>query len=192
MAPPPEREQPEPERSANAPPDAPRAGGEGEPDAGREDPSEGRPAEAATLESEARRIFGRPRAATPPGAGPRAVRPMEAYIPDDPAKCVPRPPEPRDASAPPQFGVAEGRILRSDTGSPLAGAHLHMLGTPYVAFTEDDGSYKFRFDLSLVDHCRTQYVRVTAKGYESRLLVLVVGLSVRSEDVHLERRSWWR
>ncbi|MCI0371414.1 MAG: carboxypeptidase-like regulatory domain-containing protein [candidate division NC10 bacterium] len=116
---------------------------------------------------------------------------MEAYIPDDPAKCIPRPAEPREPGAPVEFGVAEGRILRSDTGHPLAGAHLQMLGTPYTAFTEDDGSYRFRFDLSLVDQCRTQYVRVSAKGFESRLLVLVVGMSVRSEDVHLKRRSWW-
>jgi hypothetical protein len=145
------------------------------------------------MESEARRIFGRPRVATAPGAGPRAVRPMEAYVPENATKCVPRPAAPRDPSAPVQFGVAEGRIFRGDNGGPLGGAHLQMLGTPYVAFTDDNGTYKFRFDMSLVDQCRTQYVRVTAKGYESRLLVLVVGLNVRSEDVSLERRgAWWR
>jgi hypothetical protein len=66
-----------------------------------------------------------------------------------------------------------------------------MLGTPYVTFTDSEGEYRFRFDLSLMDNCRTQYVRVTAKGYESRLLVLVVGQNVRSEDVHLQKRSGW-
>ena len=66
-----------------------------------------------------------------------------------------------------------------------------MLGTPYVAFTDSEGEYRFRFDLSLMDNCRTQYVRVTAKGYESRLLVLLVGQNVRSEDVHLQKRSGW-
>jgi hypothetical protein len=116
---------------------------------------------------------------------------MEAYIPEDPTKCVPRPAAPADASAPVQFGTAEGRILRSDDGRPLAGAHLQMIGTPYTAFTDDRGDYRFRFDLSLMDHCRTQYVRVTAKGYESRMLVLMVGASVRSEDVRLKKRSWW-
>jgi len=191
IAPPPEREQREPERNANAPPDAVRSEGEGEPDADR-GRAESQPAEAVTLESEARRIFGRPRVATRPGAGPRAVRPMEAYVPDDATKCIPRPAAPRDSAAAVQFGVAEGRILRGDNGRPLAGAHLQMLGTPYVTFTDGDGSYKFRFDLSLVDQCRTQYVRVTAKGFESRLLVLVVGVNVRSEDVRLERRSWWQ
>ena len=187
--PPPEREQRKPEPDANAPPDAERTDGRGEPDAG----GSAAPApEAVTMESEARRIFGPKRTPTPPGLGPRAVRPMETYMPEDSTKCIPRPTEPRDPSAPVQFGVAEGRILRADNGRPLAGAHLQMLGTPYTAFTDDDGGYKFRFDMSLVEQCRTQYVRVEAKGYESRLLVLVVGLSVRSEDVRLEKRSWWR
>ena len=191
--PPPQRRQAEPEPRANAPPEADRVEGEGEPEASGAPPAAAAPREAVTMESEARRIFGRPRAATPEGAGPRAVRPMEAYVPESATKCVPRPAAPRDPSAPVQFGVAEGRIFRGDGGGPLAGAHLQMLGTPYVAFTGDDGSYKFRFDMSLVDRCRTQYVRVTAKGYESRLLVLVVGLNVRSEDVSLERRGgWWR
>lgn len=191
--PPPVEAQPRSEENANAPPEAIRSQGTEEPDGDGGSPRAAAPSrEAATLESEARRIFGRPRARTPPGAGPQAVRPMEAYIPDDPAKCTPRPVAPRDPDAPVEYGVVEGRILRGDTGRPLAGAHLQMLGTPYTAFTDDRGGYKFRFDLSLVDQCRTQYVRVTAKGYESRLLVLVVGPSVRSEDVRLQKRSWWR
>jgi hypothetical protein len=63
-----------------------------------------------------------------------------------------------------------------------------MLGAPYVAFTDDNGEYRFRFDLSLIDNCRTQFVRVTALGYETRLLVLVVGENIQSEDVRLRRR----
>ncbi len=143
------------------------------------------------MESEARRIFGRPRLATRPGVGPRAVRPMEAYIPEDPAKCVPQPLAAADSSGAGQFGTVEGRILRNDSGEPLAGAHLHMIGTPYTAFTDAKGDYLFRFDLSLMDACRTQYVRVTASGYESRMLVLLVGANVRSQDVRLKRRGWW-
>ncbi len=42
--------------------------------------------------------------------------------------------------------------------------------------------------MSLVDNCRTQYVRVTAGGYESRLLVLVIGQDAVSEDVLLKKR----
>jgi hypothetical protein len=142
---------------------------------------------AATMESEARRIFGRPRLGTPADAGPRASRPMEAYLPDHPEKCIPKQPAPRDTAAP-QFGIVVGKIFRQDNGRPLAGAHLQMLGTPYVTFTDDGGEYRFRFDLALVDNCRTQYVRVTAPGYESRLLVLMVGANVRSDDVELKRR----
>jgi hypothetical protein len=139
------------------------------------------------MESEARRIFGRPRLATRDGAGPQAVRPMEAWMPEDPTRCVPRQPEPSDSSAPREFGTVVGRIFRQDNGRPLAGAHLQMVGTPYVAFTDGSGQYRFRFDAALMGNCRTQYVRVTAAGYESRLLVLVLGPQ-RSEDVHLRRR----
>lgn len=198
-APPPPERQPVPEERPNAPPEAVRTEGveaddpEGASalDAPREAAPEAASAEAPTMESEALRIFGRKRISTRPGAGPRATRPMESYIPDRPDKCVPSPSEPAESGAAVQYGIVEGRIFRQDGGKPLAGAHLQMLGTPYVAFTDDAGEYRFRFDLSLMDNCRTQYVRVTAKGYETRLLVLVVGPNVRSEDVHLSRRSRW-
>ncbi len=195
-APPPPQRQPVPEDRANAPPDAVRSEGEeadeaegaSDPEAAREVPPEDSRAAAPTMESEALRIFGRRRIATRPGAGPRATRPMESYIPDRPDKCVPSP-APADSTGAVQFGTVVGKIYRQDGGTPLAGAHLQMLGTPYVAFTDSEGEYRFRFDLSLMDDCRTQYVRVTAKGYESRLLVLLVGQNVRSEDVRLEKRS---
>ena len=199
-APPPAAEQRTPEPDANAPPEATRSPGE-EPETddpaggertGANDPKVGSPApadaNAATMESEARRIFGRPRLGTRPGVGPRATRPMEAYLPDRPERCIPKPSAPRESSAAPQFGTVTGKIFRQDNGLPLAGAHLQMLGTPYVSFTNDVGEYNFRFDMSLVDNCRTQYVRVTAPGYESRLLVLMVGPKVRSDDVLLKKR----
>jgi hypothetical protein len=112
---------------------------------------------------------------------------MEAYRPDNAERCVPRPPT-RDSVVGPAFGTVVGRIYKQDSGRPLAGAHLQMLGAPYVAFTDDNGEYRFRFDLSLVDNCRTQFVRVTAPGYETRLLVLLVGENIQSEDVRLRRR----
>ena len=198
FSPPPVKEQRAPEPDANAPPDAARSKGEepkkdepaGGERTGADDPKVGTPVpaenSAATMESEARRIFGRPRLGTRPGAGPQASRPMEAYLPDHPERCTPRPPT--DSAGPPQFGIVVGKIFRQDNGGPLAGAHLQMLGTPFVSFTDDNGEYHFRFDLSLVDNCRTQYVRVTAPGYESRLLVLQVGANVRSDDVILKKR----
>jgi outer membrane biosynthesis protein TonB len=198
-APPPRERQPEPEDRANAPPEATRSEGDetdepegaSDTDAPREAPREAPRAEAPTMESEALRIFGRRRIATQPGVGPRATRPMESYIPDRPDKCVPAPAAAADSAGAVQYGMVVGKIYRQDGNRPLAGAHLQMLGTPYVAFTDSEGEYQFRFDLSLMDNCRTQYVRVTAQGYESRLLVLVVGQNVRSEDVHLQKRSGW-
>jgi hypothetical protein len=163
----------------------------GEPAAGK-DAKAGTPVpatrEAATMESEAIRIFGSPRPGPAPGAGPQASRPMEAYLPDHPEKCIPRPSAPADSSAGPQYGTVTGKIYRQNDGRPLAGAHLQMIGTPYVAFTDGAGEYHFRFDLSLVDNCRTQYVRVTAAGYESRLLVLMVGEDIQSDDVVLKKK----
>jgi hypothetical protein len=199
IAPPPEKEQRTPEPDANAPPDAERRAGEeptnddpagGEKVGADAKPGSPAPAEdnAATMESEARRIFGRPRLGTRPGVGPRASRPMEAYLPDHPERCVPKQADPTDSTREPQFGVVVGRIFRQDNGEPLAGAHLQMLGTPFVTFTDGNGEYRFRFDQALVDNCRTQYVRVTAAGYESRLLVLMVGQNVRSDDVLLKKK----
>ena len=195
--PPPPVTRTEAEPEPNAPPEAVRSSGnesspgespaqeEPEPESTALDRS--RPAETeTTLESEARRIFGRPRLTTRAGAGPQSVRPMEAWAPHS-ERCIPRSTEPRDPAGPVQLGMVMGRIFRQDNGRPLAGAHLQMMGTPYVTFTDGKGEYRFRFDLALVDNCRTQYVRVSAEGYESRLLVLVVGPH-RSEDVLLRRR----
>jgi hypothetical protein len=112
---------------------------------------------------------------------------MEAWLRDDSERCIPHPVAPRDSADPIQFGTVVGRIFRQDNGHPLAGAHLQMIGTPYVTFTDQSGEYRFRFDLALMDNCRTQYVKVSAAGYESRLLVLLLGPN-RSEDVRLRRR----
>ena len=184
-APPPVR-QTVPEPEPNAPPDETRSSGAET----AEKPTKERPAAkktVATLESEARRIFGRPRLATSAGAGPQARRPMEAWVRESPERCIPQAVAPRDSAGPPEYGMVEGRIFRQDNGRPLAGAHLQMIGTPYVTFTDAAGEYHFKFDVTLMDNCRTQYVRVSAPGYESRLLVIVIGPN-RSEDVRLRRR----
>jgi hypothetical protein len=112
---------------------------------------------------------------------------MEAWLPENPERCIPGPAALGVAAGPTQFGTVVGRIFRQDNGRPLAGAHLQMIGTPFVTFTDESGEYRFRFDLALMDNCRTQYVRVSAAGYESRLLVLMLGPN-RSEDVRLRRR----
>lgn len=195
---PPPPPNPEPEPDANAPSDAERAEGEeriaDNPGERRVSPADGGSPERAeistapAIETEARRIFGRRRERTPAGAGPRASRPMESYAPERPEKCVPHERDPSDTARAPQYGVVTGRIYRGDSGRPLAGAHLQMLGSAFTAFTNENGDYQFRFDLSMVDNCRTQYVRVSAPGYQSRLLVLLVGRNLKSEDVTLRRR----
>jgi len=197
--PPPAVRQTAPEPEPNAPPEAARSPGAetaeepgpktGEPqiETPATAPTPAREQAVATLESEARRIFGRPRLVTRAGAGPQATRPMEAWLPENSERCIPHPVAPRDSAGPTQFGTVVGRIFRQDNGRPLAGAHLQMIGTPYVSFTDETGEYRFKFDLALMDNCRTQYVKVSAAGYESRLLVLLVGPS-RSEDVRLRRR----
>jgi hypothetical protein len=197
VAPPPKKAQKTPEPDANAPPEAKRSEGAEPKDEKTDQPERSGtpdatppPSPLATreseMESEARRIFGTPKKYTPEGVGPRATRPMEAYLPDHPEKCTRLPV--RDSTGQPVFGTVVGRIFRQDSGKPLGGAALQMLGTPYVTFTDNEGVYHFRFDMSLVDNCRTQYVRVTAAGYESRLLVLVVGPNALSEDVQLRRK----
>lgn len=179
--PPPPVRQTTPEPEPNAAPDETRSSGA--------EPAEKPTSEktVATLESEARRIFGRPRLATRAGAGPQARRPMEAWLPERSERCIPEPAAPGDSIGATQYGTVVGRIFRQDNGRPLAGAHLQMIGTPYVSFTDAAGEYRFKFDVSLMGNCRTQYVRVSAAGYESRLLVMVLGPN-RSEDVRLRRR----
>jgi len=194
--PPPPVRQAIPEPEPNAPPDATKEKGQSDeaggatpaaPKTTAETPAPAQEKVVATMESEARRIFGSERLATRPGVGPRATRPMESYLPENPERCIPETPAPADPGRPIEFGTVVGRIFRQDNGKPLAGAHLQMIGTPYVAFTDGRGEYRFRFDASLMGNCRTQYVRVTAPGYESRLLILVLGPN-RSEDVRLRRR----
>src|SRR5689334_12690008 len=133
IAPPPEKEQRTPEPDANAPPEAERRSGD-EPT--KDAPSGGDPApatadkdgsrvpaeaEAATMESEAKRIFGAPHLGPRPGAGPQASRPMEAYLPDHPERCIPKPAAPADSAGRTQFGTVVGKIFRQDNGQPLAG-----------------------------------------------------------------------
>ena len=87
----------------------------------------------------------------------------------------------------PRMGSATGRVLAVQGGAPMPNAHLQIVGTSFVTFTDNNGEYILTFDASLLDQCRTQYVRVSAPGYEPRLLVLVIGRNVRSDDVALRR-----
>lgn len=139
----------------------------------------------ATQESEAKRLFGPTPLAD--GQEPEAisVRPF-AFPGQGSEKCEPIERFKRDANGKAPMGTTEGRVLRDDGKTPLGGALLQMIGTPYVTYTDDNGEYKFTYDLSLIEDCRQQFVRVSAKGYESRMLVLMIGKG-RSDDVALPR-----
>ncbi|MFZ5623522.1 MAG: carboxypeptidase-like regulatory domain-containing protein [Gemmatimonadota bacterium] len=119
------------------------------------------------------------------GIGKRDARSWRQSLPELAGRCVPEQLTPGDSTH--RVGVVVGRVLREDLAAPLAGAHLQIIGTQFATFTDEHGEYRLEFDRSLVDQCRTQYVRVSAPGFRSRLLVLGIGPKVRSDDVALPR-----
>ena len=189
--------QPEPE--PNAPPEAPRTQGTAEPDQPRTpdpvgDPTASAPdntppahvnkedALNASMEVEARRIFGRKKGGVAPDAGPVATRPFEnAAIPN--SKC---PEIPKDSTGAPPDGVVKGRVVQQETGRPLSNAHLQMVGQTYHTFANENGEFELHFDLNLMADCRVQYVTIVAPGYRSQMLPIVMGGGIST--VPLRRR----
>lgn len=158
---PPPEEEPQPETMASTPPPPPDA-----------------PTEQPTMESEARRLFGRPKLPTQPDPNQMGAR--LGALSDEEAEarrsCVPKPKNPNA-----QIEMAEliGRVWFDEAHTrPLPGAYLQMIGTPYSAYSDTNGRYRLLFDASLVDECRTQYVRVVAAGYSGKNLVLGLGPGV--------------
>lgn len=121
------------------------------------------------------------------GLPPRDPRPWTASMPERGDSCPSVTADSNAKPGEPRMGSASGRVLRTEGGPPLPDAHLQIIGTAFVAWTDQNGEYTLSFDASLLDRCRTQYVRVSAPGYEPRLLVLVIGRNVRSDDVALRR-----
>lgn len=138
------------------------------------------------LESEAQRIFGRPSSKLGPQAGSRDNRPWESAVDLGSRGCTLPPEEPGDSTLPPGMASVAGRILNQNTGRPLAGARLQILGTPYGTFSDGQGRYRLVFDRNLVNRCRTQAVRVTAPGYRGRDVLLYLG-DAPNGDVALSR-----
>ena len=145
-------------------------------------------ATATAMESEARRLFG-PRnygADRPPG--PIAARSWATEVTEDRENdCTPRPPAPREPGMPPEMGSVAGIVYREGTRQPLGGAFLQIMGTPYSTFADDRGAYELRFDKSLIDACRTQYVQVSKDGFAPRRLILSLGHRA-SNDIPMARR----
>jgi len=142
------------------------------------------PDRAETLEEQSERLFGRPllrqTQETPTQLG---IRPGLSADRDEAARttCVPKP---RDPNAPLEMATLVGRVYSANS-RPLPGAFLQIIGTSYSTYSDGSGVYRLIFDASLVDECRTQYVRVVANGYRGRNLVLGVGPGVN--DVVLGR-----
>jgi len=189
--------QPEPE--PNAPPEAPRTRGTVEPDQPNSpepvgDPTASAPDNAppaqvnkedalnASMEVEARRIFGKKKGGVIADAGPVATRPFEnANIPD--SKC---PEIPKDSTGVPPEGVVKGRVVQQETGRALSNAHLQMVGQTYHTFANENGEFELHFDLNLMADCRVQYVTIVAPGYRSQMLPIVMGGGIST--VPLKRR----
>jgi hypothetical protein len=147
------------------------------------------PAEAPTMESEAQRLFGRHDSGNE-GAGPRdqfgtlAALGLSGGSAGE-SDCRPVPHPPLRPGEPPRMATVSGRIYRRDNGRPLAYANLQMIGTPYTAYSDAEGRYTFSFDQSLVEDCRTQLVRISAPGYKTELVSVLVAPYTRESDVGL-------
>lgn len=194
------RVSPTPEPEPNAPPEAARTEAT-RPDPGNEEAVTDGPAapapEATTpsmlgtnaptaMETEARRIFGRPSSRLGPLTGSRENRPWETAEAADSRGCDLPEEEQTDSTVPKGMAVIAGRIYHQDTGQPLPGARLQILGTPYGTFANDRGEYRLMFDRTLVNRCRTQSVRVSAPGYRGRDVLLYLGERANG-DVPLSR-----
>jgi len=186
-----------PEPEPNAPPEAKRSEGTNDqtpgdrtpqgdptapPDASEPPESPKGVALEVTMESEAKRIFGRKRGDPIENAGPIATRPLEsAKVPDNPCGEIPK-----DSTGAPVQGVVQGVIRDVDGGGPLPGAFLQMIGQPFSTFANNRGEFRLLFDITLMADCRTQYVRIEAPGFRSQMLPIVIGGGVST--VGLRRR----
>lgn len=87
----------------------------------------------------------------------------------------------------PVLATLNGTIYDEDGRTPLAGAHLEVMGTAFNTFTHSDGSYRLEFNPKLLERCRTQWVRVRLAGYADQSLQLAIGVRVKNDDVILKR-----
>lgn len=139
-------------------------------------PPEPEPDRNETLEEQSQRLFGRPLLQRPQERSQLGIR-LGRDADQDRAERTTCTPKPRDPHAPREMAELIGRVY-NENSRPLAGAFLQIIGTSYSTYSDRSGLYRLVFDASLVDACRTQYVRVVANGYRGRNLVLGVGPGV--------------
>ncbi|MEI2721715.1 MAG: hypothetical protein V9E87_16610 [Gemmatimonadales bacterium] len=109
-------------------------------------------------------------------------------FPEAAGKCVEIPDLGKNPDGTPVLATVIGRVLADDQRSPLAGAHLQIVGTPFSTFSNANGEYRLEFDPKLLERCRVQYVRVAREGFSGQLLTLAIGERITSDDVVLRRR----
>jgi hypothetical protein len=121
------------------------------------------------------------------GFGSGDTRGWREVFPESSGKCVEIPDLGRNPDGTPVLASVTG-VVRDQSGRPLPGAHLVIVGAPYSTFSDAAGNYRLEFDPALLQKCRVQYVRVAAAGFRSQDLTLAIGRRVRSDDVFLRRR----
>jgi hypothetical protein len=136
-----------------------------------------------SLEEEARRLFGGGRRVASPGPVATTGQPVSAVF--DGTPCPVDEQAARDSAGRPILERLAGRVF-SETGLPLPGAHLQILGTGYSAFSNDHGDFVLSYDRSLLSTCRSQLVRVSAPGFRAQTLMLARGAGTNT--VRMPRR----
>ncbi|MBA2293083.1 MAG: hypothetical protein H0W15_11585 [Gemmatimonadales bacterium] len=116
------------------------------------------------------------------------TRDWRPSFPEAAGRCVEVPDLGRNEDGSPILASVLGRVYEADGRTPLIGAHLQIVGTSFVSFSNKSGDYTLQFDPKLLERCRVQYVRVSAEGYDGRMLTLSIGRKIRSDDVLLRRR----
>lgn len=108
-------------------------------------------------------------------------------FPEAAGRCVSIPDLGKNADGTPVLATVIGRVFDTDGRTPLAGAHLQVVGTAFATFSDATGEYRLEFDPKLLEQCRVQYVRVAADGYGGQMLTLAIGQRIRSDDVVLRK-----
>lgn len=121
------------------------------------------------------------------GFGNRDTRSWRESFPEAAGRCVEIPDLGTNPDGTPVLASVSG-IVRDQTGRPLPGAHLQIVGAAFATFSDGAGRYRLEFDPSLLQRCRVQLVRVTAQGYRTQDLHLAIGRNARSDDVLMRRR----
>lgn len=121
------------------------------------------------------------------GLSSRDSRDWRPSFPEAAGRCVSIPDLGKNADGTPVLATVIGRVFDTDGRTPLAGAHLQIVGTAFSTFSDATGEYRLEFDPKLLEQCRVQYVRVAADGYGGQMLTLAIGQRIRSDDVVLRK-----